>query len=89
MELRPQFSQSKGSVPVESTVALSACSGKAAAGLGNSVNQLLNFLMRGGFGGGMHAMLRDFVDTSRGRLLAETEELIQGSGAFTDLVGLL
>ena len=30
-------------------------------------------LVRGGFGGGMHAVLRNFVDAARGRFLVEAE----------------
>jgi len=45
--------------------------------------------MRGGFGGGVHAVLRDFVDAAGGRFLMESIELIERPGAFADLVGLL
>src|SRR5215831_10809565 len=46
-------------------------------------------LMRGGFGGGMHAMLRHFVDAPRRRVLMEAEELIERAGAFADWIGFL
>jgi hypothetical protein len=39
-------------------------------------------LRRGGFGGGVHAVLRDFVDAARRRFLMEAEELIERAGAF-------
>ena len=45
--------------------------------------------MRGGFGGGMHAVLWDFVDAAGWGFLVEAIELIERAGAFADLVGLL
>ena len=44
--------------------------------------------MCGWFGGRMHAMLWNFVDTSRRRLLMEAKKLIERTGTFADLVGL-
>lgn len=41
------------------------------------------------FCGRMHTMLRNFVDSARGRLLVEAEELIERSGALADRVRLL
>ena len=44
--------------------------------------------MRGGFGGGVHAVLRDFVDAAGGRLNALAIEMIEGDAAFADGVAL-
>lgn len=38
--------------------------------------------MRGGFSGGMHPVLRNFVHAARGRFLMEAEKLIQRSRAL-------
>ena len=45
-------------------------------------------LVRDWFSGGMHAMLRNFVDAARGRLLVKAEELIERPRTLADLVGL-
>ena len=45
--------------------------------------------MSGGFGCWMHSVLGHFVDASWRRLLMEAEELIERSGTFAGLVGLL
>lgn len=44
-------------------------------------------LVGGGFGGGVHAVLGDFVDAAKCGLLGEAEELVEGAGAFADAVG--
>ena len=44
--------------------------------------------VRGGFGGGVHAVLGDFVDTARGRLDALAVEMIERDTAFADGVAL-
>ena len=43
--------------------------------------------MRGGFCCGVHAVLRDFVDSAQWRLLMKPEKLVQRTGAFADRVG--
>lgn len=43
--------------------------------------------LRGGFGGGMHTVLRHFVDATWRRLLMEAEQLIQRTRAFSGGVG--
>lgn len=43
--------------------------------------------MRGGFRGGVHSVLRHFVDSARGRLLVESEEMVERARAFADGVG--
>ena len=47
------------------------------------------FLVCGGFGGGMHAVLRDFVDAASGRLDLLAEEMIQRQTAFPNGIGFL
>jgi hypothetical protein len=37
----------------------------------------------------MHAMLRDFVNSPRRRILVETEEVVQRAGALADRVSLI
>src|SRR4051812_34638796 len=41
-------------------------------------------LPRGGFGGGMQTVLRDFVDAAGRRALARTIKVIERAGAFAD-----
>ena len=41
-------------------------------------------LVRAGFGGGVHAVLRNFVDAARGRLLVQAEKMIERPGALAD-----
>jgi len=38
----------------------------------------------GGFGGGVHAVLGNFVDPARGRFDALAVEMIEGDAAFAD-----
>ncbi len=45
--------------------------------------------MGGGFGGGMHAVLRDFVNAARGRLDLLAEKMIQRQTAFSNGIGFL
>src|SRR5258707_11782024 len=45
-------------------------------------------LVGGGFGGGVHAVLGDFVDTAGGRLDALAIEMIERDTAFADGVAL-
>ncbi len=40
--------------------------------------------MRAGFGGGVHAVLRDFVDAAWGRLLVDAIKMIERAGALSD-----
>jgi hypothetical protein len=40
--------------------------------------------VRAGFGGGMHAVLRDFVDAPRWRFLVNPVEMIERAGSFAD-----
>jgi hypothetical protein len=42
-----------------------------------------------GFGGGVHAVLRDFVEASGGRLDFVTIEMVKGHSALADGVTLL
>ena len=44
--------------------------------------------MRGGFGGGVHAVLGHFVDAAGGGLDALAIEMIEGHTAFADRVAL-
>jgi len=44
-------------------------------------------LVGGGFGGGVHAVLGNFVDAAGGRLDALAEEMIERQAAFSDSVG--
>ena len=41
-------------------------------------------LVRGGFRGGMHAVLGDFVDTARGRLLVDAVDVVERTAPFSD-----
>ena len=45
--------------------------------------------MGGGFGGGVHAVLRNFVEASRGRLDLVAIEMIEGDSAFANGVAFL
>jgi hypothetical protein len=45
---------------------------------------LLEFLVGAGFGGGVHAVLRDFVDASRGGFLVNAVEMIERAWALSD-----
>jgi hypothetical protein len=45
-------------------------------------------LVRGGFGGGVHAVLGDFVDAAGGRFNALTVEMIERDAAFADGIAL-
>lgn len=46
-------------------------------------------LVRGGFCGGMHAVLGDFVDAAKRLFLMKAEELVQRTCTFADLIRLL
>ena len=46
-------------------------------------------LVRGGLGGRMHAMLRDFVYTAGGRLDFVAVEMVEGDTPFANGVGFL
>jgi hypothetical protein len=52
-------------------------------------NGVARALVGSGFGGGVHTVLRDFVDAAQGLLLVEAEELIERAGAFADCIGAL
>ena len=43
-----------------------------------------DFLVGAGFGGGVHAVLRNFVDAARGRFLVDAVEMIERAGALAD-----
>ena len=45
--------------------------------------------MGGGFGGGVHAVLRDFVEAAGGWLDLVAVEMIEGDSAFADGVAFL
>ena len=45
-------------------------------------------LVRGGLGGRVHAVLRDFVNAARRRPLMEAEKLVERSSALTRRIGL-
>jgi len=44
------------------------------------------FLVRAGFGGGVHSVLGNFVDAARGRFLVDAIKVIERAGAFSDRV---
>ena len=46
--------------------------------------QLGGLLVGAGFGGGVHAVLGNFVDAARRRLLMDAVEMIERAGAFAD-----
>jgi hypothetical protein len=45
---------------------------------------LFDFLVGAGFGGGVHAVLRDFVDAARGRFLMNAVKMIERAGTLSD-----
>src|SRR6266446_5783193 len=53
-----------------------------------SAHERGQFSVSGGFGGGVHAVLGDFVDAAGGRLDALAIEMIEGDAAFADGVAL-
>ena len=46
------------------------------------------FLVSAWFGGGVHAVLGNFVDAARGRFLVDTVEMIERARAFSDSITL-
>src|SRR5260370_26637051 len=54
-----------------------------------SAEDLALFSVGGGFGGGMHAVLGDFVDAAGGGLDALAIEMIERNAAFADGIALL
>ncbi len=44
----------------------------------------ISFLVRAGFGGGVHAVLRNFVDAARRRFLVHAVEMIERAGTLAD-----
>jgi len=57
-----------------------------ARGPGASSEYASFLLVGGGFGGGMHAVLRDFVNAARGGLYALAVEMIERDTAFSDRI---
>jgi hypothetical protein len=47
-------------------------------------SRLFDFLVGAGFGGGVHAVLGDFVDAARRRFLVNAIKMIERARAFTD-----